>query len=61
MSTLTPGNQVPTPLTEADVNGAAAKFTLTMVEGEDIYGYTLEVMGEWALGWSGSVGSGCSG
>ncbi|KAL4419195.1 hypothetical protein ABPG77_007785 [Micractinium sp. CCAP 211/92] len=44
MSTLTPGNQVPTPLTEADVNGAAAKFTLTMVEGEDIYGYTLEVM-----------------
>lgn len=52
MADLTPENQVPTPLTEAEVGGAMAKFTLTMVEGEDMWGYTLEVMGEcWAGGW----------
>ncbi|KAL4425314.1 hypothetical protein ABPG75_009330 [Micractinium tetrahymenae] len=37
-------NQVP-PLTEADVNGAMAKFTLSMAEGSDSWEYTLDVMG----------------
>lgn len=39
---------MPTPLTEEDVNGATAKFTLSMVEDADIYAYTLEVKGEQA-------------